>query len=93
MIRNVMFGISMLALSAGSAFAATPVATTHHTSKARVVAAAPAGDTAAPAADKPAKKEKKAKKAKGGDAAKTEGATKDSKEMKGAAPTPAPETK
>lgn len=88
MIRNVMFGISMLALSS-SAFAATPVAKTHH-GKARVVAAAeaaPAGDTAAPA-DKPApaKKEKKAKKAKG-DAAKTEGA----KEIK--APAPAPETK
>ena len=87
MIRNALFGISMLALS-GSAFAATPVAKTH-ASKARVVAQAPAGDSAAPAADKPAKKEKKhTKKAKGD---KTEGA----KEMKGGekTPAPAPETK
>jgi hypothetical protein len=74
MIRNVMFGISLLTLTSASAFAA-PAATTH--SKARVVAQA---DTAAPAADKTApKKEKKhAKKAK--DAGKTEGA----KEMKAA---------
>jgi hypothetical protein len=84
MIRNVMFGISMLALS-GSAIAA-PAAT--HSAKPRIVAQA--GDTAAPAGDKAApKKEKKAhaKKEKG---TKTEGA----KEMK-AAPekTPAPETK
>ena len=89
MIRNVMFGISMLALS-GSAFAAAPAAKTHHAKAAVVAEAAPAGDTAAPA-DKPVKKEKKAKKAKG-DATKTEGA----KEMKGdkaPAPTPAPETK
>jgi Skp family chaperone for outer membrane proteins len=88
MIRNTMFGLSLLALTATSAFAA-PVAK-HHTT-ARIVAQAPAGDTAAPA-DKaaPAKKEKKAKKEK---APKAEGA-KDSKEMK-AAPekAPAPATK
>jgi hypothetical protein len=80
MIRNVMFGISLLALSGASAFAA-PV---KHVSKPRVVAQA---DTAAPAADKaaPAKKEKKHVKKTKGDAAKTDGA----KEMK-AAPTPAP---
>jgi hypothetical protein len=81
MIRNALFGISMLALS-GSAIAA-PAAKTH-TSKPVVVAQAPAGDTAAPA-DKGAKKEKKhTKKATKGE--KTEG----SKEMKSA---PAPETK
>jgi hypothetical protein len=80
MIRNVMFGISLLALSGASAFAA-PV---KHVSKPRVVAQA---DTAAPATDKaaPAKKEKKhAKKSTKGDAA---------KEMKAApekTPTPAP---
>lgn len=60
MIRNTMFGLSLLALTAGSAFAAPAkhVAT--------VAEAAPAGDTAAPA-DKtaaPVKKEKKAKKEK-----------------------------
>jgi hypothetical protein len=87
MIRNVMFGISLLALS-GSAIAAPAVKA--HASKPRVVAQA--GDTAAPA-DKPAKKEKKhtgGKKGTKGDAAKTEGA----KEMK-AAPekTATPETK
>jgi hypothetical protein len=79
MIRNTIFGISMLALST-SAFAAT----SHHTNKARVVAAAdaPAGDTAAPAGDKADKKVKKAKKEKAPKGEKTEGA----KEMK--APTP-----
>jgi hypothetical protein len=91
MIRNTMFGLSLLALTATSAFAA-PVAT-HHITKARVVAQAPAGDTAAPA-DKaaPAKKEKKAKKEKADKAGKAEGG----KEMKAApekAPTPAPATK
>jgi hypothetical protein len=65
MIRNTMFGLSLLALTAGSAFAA-PVAT-HHVAKVRTVAEAPAGD-AAPAADKAAKPEKKAHKAKKGDA-------------------------
>jgi hypothetical protein len=86
MIRNALFGISLLALS-GSAIAAPAVKT--HATKARVVAQ---GDTA-PAADKPAKKEKKhTKKSTKGDAAKGEG----SKEMKGApekTPAPAPETK
>lgn len=79
MIRNTLFGISVLALSAGSAFAA-PVK--HHSAKTPVVAQA---DTAAPAGDaaKPAKKDTKAskksgKKAKGDAAPKTE--------MKGTAP-------
>jgi len=74
MIRNTLFGISVLALSAGSAFAAPK----HTVAKTPVVAQA---DTAAPAGDtaKPAKKAKKSKKAKG-DATKTEGA----KEMKAA---------
>ncbi len=80
MIRNTLFGISVLALSAGSAFAG-PVK--HSVAKTAVVAQA---DTAAPGADaaKPAKKEKSAKKSKKakGDASKTEG----SKEMKGTAP-------
>lgn len=74
MIRNTLFGISVLALSAGSAFAA-PVK--HPVAKTPVVAQA---DTAAPAGDaaKPAKKSKKSKKSDKGDATKTEGA----KEMK-----------
>src|ERR1022692_1293869 len=81
MIRNTLFGLSLLALTTGSAFAA-PVK--HTGSKPRVVAEAktpaPAGDSAA-ATDKPAKKTKKsAKKAKGDDAAKTERG----KEMKAA---------
>jgi hypothetical protein len=80
MIRNTLFGLSLLALTTGSAFA-TPVK--HTGSKPRVVAeakTAPAGDSAA-ATDKPAKKAKKStKKAKGDDAAKTEGG----KEMKAA---------
>jgi hypothetical protein len=61
MIRNTMFGLSLLALTAGSAVAA-PV-TTHHIAKVRTVAEAPMGE-AAPAADKAAKPEKKAHKAK-----------------------------
>jgi hypothetical protein len=81
MIRNTLFGLSLLALTTGSAFAA-PVK--HTGSKPRVVAEAktpaPAGDSTA--ADKPAKKTKKsAKKVKGDDAAKTEGG---GKEMKAA---------
>jgi len=89
MIRNTMLGLSLLALSTGSALAATPAH--KHAAKPVTVAAAPAGDAAkadAPKTDAP-KKEKKAKKDKAakGDAAKTEGA----KEMK--APAPAPETK
>jgi hypothetical protein len=61
MIRNTMFGLSLLALTAGSAFAGQ----TKHVATTRTVAEAPAADTAAPA-DKaaPAKKEKKAKKEK-----------------------------
>jgi hypothetical protein len=87
MIRNTMLGLSLLALTTGSALAATPAS--KHVSKPRTVAAAPAGDAAkadAPKTDAP-KKEKKAKKEKApkGDATKTEGA----KEMKA----PAPETK
>ena len=70
MIRNTLFGISVLALSAGSAFAA-PVK--HQVAKTPVVAQA---DTAAPAGDaaKPAKKSKKSTKKEKGDATKTEGA-------------------
>lgn len=81
MIRNTLFGISVLALSAGSAFAASPAK--HKVAKTPVVAQA---DTAAPAGDaaKPAKKEKASKKG-SKKAGKTEGA----KEMKA----PAPETK
>jgi hypothetical protein len=81
MIRNTLFGLSLLALTAGSAFAAPAK---HVASKPRVVAeaktpTAPAADSAT--ADKPAKKAKKSsKKAKGDDAAKTDG----SKEMKAA---------
>jgi hypothetical protein len=71
MIRNLMFGISLLALSGASAIAAPAVK--HSGSKPRVVAQA--GDTAAPA-DKTAapKKEKKHTKKAKGDAAKTAGA-------------------
>jgi hypothetical protein len=80
MIRNTMFGLSLLALTAGSAFAA-PVAK-HHVAKVRTVASAPAGD-AAPAADKAAKPEKKAHKGKK--------ATKEA--PKAEVKAPAPETK
>jgi hypothetical protein len=54
MIRNLMFGLSLVTLSSVSAFAA-PAATTHH-AKAKVVAQAPAADATAPSADKPVKK-------------------------------------
>ena len=54
MIRNLMFGLSLVTLSSVSAFAA-PAATTHH-AKAKVVAQAPAADAPAPSADKPVKK-------------------------------------
>ena len=57
MIRNTMFALSLLALTATSAMASSKVVATHHTT--RTVAE---GD-AAPATEKPAK-EKKAKKAK-----------------------------
>ncbi|HTA19234.1 MAG TPA: hypothetical protein VK989_08070 [Polyangia bacterium] len=56
MIRNTMLGLSLLALTGASAFAAPAV---HHTAT-RMVAE---GD-APPAADAKPKKEKKAKKAK-----------------------------
>ena len=84
MIRNAIFGFSVLALSAGSAFA-SPVK--HHTPKPVVVAeaSAPATDTAAPAAD--AKAKKSTKKSKGDKGAKTEGA----KEIKAPAPVAMPE--
>jgi hypothetical protein len=74
MIRNTMFGLSLLALTAGSAFAAPA----KHVVTTRTVAEAPAADTAAPA-DKAAapKKEKKAKAEKKEKAApKAEGETK-----------------
>jgi Skp family chaperone for outer membrane proteins len=58
MIRNTMFALSLLALTGTSAFAASKVVATHHAS--RTVAEG----EAAPATDKPAKKEKKAKKEK-----------------------------
>jgi hypothetical protein len=80
MIRNTMLGLSLLALTSASAFAAAPAkaVVTHHST--RTVAQ---GEAAAPSTDKPAKKEKKAKKEKAPKAEKTEGA----KDMK------APETK
>lgn len=87
MIRNAMFGLSLLALSTGSALAA-PAHRHATTTQPRVVAeaSAPAADSTAPAGEKTEKKAKKskAKKDKASDAGKTEGA----KEMK-AAPTPA----
>jgi len=81
MIRNTMFGLSLLALTSASAFAAAPAkaVVTHHST--RTVAQGEAAP--APSTDKPAKKEKKAKKEKAPKAEKTEGA----KDMK------APETK
>jgi hypothetical protein len=62
MIRNTMFALSLMALTGTSAFAASKVVATHHTT--RTVAegeAAPSTDK--PAGEKP-KKEKKAKKEK-----------------------------
>jgi|GEM_PF-6804941 len=91
MIRNAIFGFSILALSAGSAFAGVK----HHASKPVVVAeaSAPAADTAAPAGDATEKKAKKSTKSTKKDKgeAKTEGA----KEIKAPAPAavPAPATK
>jgi len=83
MIRNTLFGLSVLALSAGSAFAATAK---HPVAKTPVVAQA---DSAAPGdAAKPAKETKKTSK-KSTKKAKTEGA----KEMKTDAPATAPATK
>ena len=59
MIRTTLFGISMLALTAGSAFAAPAK---HQVAKSHVVAQE---GSAAPAADKPAKKSTKTDAAKG----------------------------
>ena len=68
MIRNTMFALSLLALTGTSAFAASKVVATHHTT--RTVAAegeaAPATD-AKPAKAKKAKKEKAPKAEKGAD--------------------------
>ena len=88
MIRNAMFGLSLLALTTGSAFAGSA----KHHAKPVVVAEAktPAADTAAPAdkpADKADKTDKKVKKVKKEKAPKAEGKTEGAKEM---APTPAP---
>jgi hypothetical protein len=66
MIRNAMFGLSLIAFSAGSAFAGN----VKHAAKTPVVAAAVAGDAAkteekpadAAKPGEPAKKDKKAKK-------------------------------
>jgi len=81
MIRNTLFGISMLALTAGSAFAAPAK---HQVAKSHVVAQE---GTATPAADKPAKKsaKKSTKKSTKTDAAKGDSG----KEVKA----PAPEAK
>jgi len=88
MIRNTLFGISMLALTAGSAFAAPAK---HQVAKSHVVAQE---GSATPAADKPAKKATKSatKSAtkKSAKSTKTDAAKGDSgKEMKA----PAPEAK
>jgi hypothetical protein len=81
MIRTTLFGISMLALTAGSAFAAPAK---HQVAKSHVVAQE---GSATPAADKPAKKtaKKSTKKSTKADAAKGDSG----KEMKA----PAPEAK
>jgi len=74
MIRNLMIGMTLFTLTGASAIAAPAV----HQAKAKVVAQAPSGDTAAPSSDKPAdksaKKTKHTKKAKS-DAAKTDSKT------------------
>jgi hypothetical protein len=69
MIRNLMFGISLLTLTGASAIAA-PAAM--HGTKVRVVAQA--ADTAAPAGDKTAPKKEKKHTKKAKDASKPEGA-------------------
>ena len=81
MIRTTLFGISMLALTAGSAFAAPAK---HQVAKSHVVAQE---GSATPATDKPAKKtaKKSTKKSTKTDAAKGDSG----KEMKA----PAPEAK
>jgi hypothetical protein len=84
MIRNTLFGISMLALTAGSAFAAPAK---HQVAKSHVVAQE---GSATPAADKPAKKSTKSSTKKSAKSTKTDAAKGDSgKEMKA----PAPEAK
>ena len=81
MIRNALFGLSLLALGTGTALAAPAKHVTSHRTVAE--ASAPAGDTAAPAGDKAEKKTKKStKKDKAPKGEKTEGA----KEMKAPAP-------
>ena len=84
MIRTTLFGISMLALTAGSAFAAPAK---HQVAKSHVVAQE---GSATPAADKPAKKSTKSSTKKSTKSTKTDAAKGDSgKEMKA----PAPEAK
>ena len=84
MIRNTLFGISMLALTAGSAFAAPAK---HQVAKSHVVAQE---GSATPAADKPAKKSTKSATKKSAKSTKTDAAKGDSgKQMKA----PAPEAK
>jgi len=84
MIRTTLFGISMLALTAGSAFAAPAK---HQVAKSHVVAQE---GSATPAADKPAKKATKSSTKKSAKSTKTDAAKGDSgKEMKA----PAPEAK
>ena len=84
MIRNTLFGISMLALTAGSAFAAPAK---HQVAKSHVVAQE---GSATPAADKPAKKSTKSSTKKSAKSTKTDAAKGDSgKQMKA----PAPEAK
>jgi hypothetical protein len=89
MIRTTLFGISMLALTAGSAFAAPAK---HQVAKSHVVAQE---GSATPAADKPAKKSTKASTKKSAKSTKTDatkgasGKDASGKEMKA----PAPEAK
>ena len=81
MIRNMLFGVSLLALTTGSAFAAS---SQHKASKAsaKTPVVAQADTATPPAADKPAKKSKKS----------TKKSTK-SDAPKGEMKAPAPETK
>jgi hypothetical protein len=55
MLRTTLFGISLLALTTGSAFAAT----SHHKVAAKTPVVAQADTATPPAADKPAKKSAK----------------------------------
>jgi len=82
MTRNLMIGMTLFTLTGASAIAAPAV----HAAKAKVVAEAPAGDTAAPSSDKPAKKATKhTKKGTKSDASKSDAKT----EMKNGAPSSA----